>query len=72
MGFLLNGDKMKTYKCRCTKRTKKWTKIKTHGPFRAAEIYAGVDKLDYPDIVTVMNHGRYRVHIDKTYYVLTA
>ena len=63
---------MKTYKCRCTKRTKKWTRRTADSPLRAAELYAEISKLEYPDTVTVMNHGKYRVHTDKTYYVLTA
>jgi len=63
---------MKLYKCRCTKRTKKWTRRIAENLDRAAEVYAETSRLEFPDIVTVMNHGRFVVHTNKTYYVVPA
>jgi len=56
------------FKCRCTKRTKKWIEILTFDPEYAAEKYAERCYLTGGDIVTVMNHGRWIIGTEIDYF----
>ena len=55
--------------CRVSNQTKKWVKIWASSPEEAAVLYPNyADYLrEWPAVVTVMNHGRYRV-VDKSTY----
>jgi len=49
------------FKCRCTKRTKKWIDIKTWDAEAAAAKYAERCYCDGGSVVTVMKHGRWLI-----------
>lgn len=59
---------MRTYKCRCTNRTKKWMDIVANSPQEAAEIYAEEGPEWGPDLVTVMGYGRFQIFEETVYH----
>ena len=58
---------MKTYKCRCTKRTMKWIKINADCPESAACYYAERCHLQGGDVVMVMGEGRFEMYEETVY-----
>ena len=59
---------MKEYHCRCSKRTKKWMPIVAQSAQKAAEIYAEECRLEYPDIVTIMDGREFRIYQEILYH----
>ena len=62
------GEQKKQYKCRCTKRTKRWIACEGNTSEKAAMDYAKYVRLIWPEVVTVRGHGRYKIYTEVIYH----